>query len=63
MKFMKGFYFAKDESIAKGYGNTIALIVDSKNIQIIRYAHFGYYTEKKENLVSELNKLKCRIEP
>jgi len=53
-KFQKGFYFAKDKNIAEGYGNTLALLVDSKNIQVQPFAHFGYYVDSKESLNKEL---------
>ena len=57
-KFQKGFYFAKDKSIAKGYGNTLPLLVDSKNIQVQPFAHFGYYVDSMQDLEKQLNKLK-----
>lgn len=56
-KFNEGFYFAKDKAIAENYGNVLSLIINSKNTQIIPFAHFGYYTQTKENLIEELNKL------
>jgi hypothetical protein len=56
-KFQKGFYFAKDKTIAQGYGTLMSLLVNSKNTQIIPQAHFGYYTDSKQDLEIFLNKL------
>ena len=57
-KYKKGFYFAKDKSIAEGYGKAISLIVNSKNINIQPFAHFGYSVDSKKEIETFLNKLK-----
>jgi KaiC/GvpD/RAD55 family RecA-like ATPase len=61
-KYQKGFYFAKNKSIAEGYGNTLALIVDSKNIQVKPFAHFGYNVDSKESLIEELFRINSLLQ-